>query len=160
MVEINAIVTEIAASAQEQATGLQQVNTAVNQMDQVTQQNAAMVEETTARLHALAGETEELGRLVGRYQTGQAAEDPIRAQLKKAAPHAYRNAPKKASPVEASAAARAKPEPVRRDCAESRGQRVGIASVRGRPRGRRLAGVLTRVRRIASLWFAAALGFP
>ncbi len=114
VVEINAIITDIAASAQEQATGLQQVNAAVIEMDQVTQQNAAMVEETTAAAHALAGETEELGRLVGRYQTGQAAEDPIRAQLKKAAPHAYRNAPKKASSVEASAAARAKPEPVRR----------------------------------------------
>ena len=33
---------------QEQSTGLEQVNTAVNQMDQVTQQNAAMVEESTA----------------------------------------------------------------------------------------------------------------
>ncbi|MBE7209758.1 MAG: methyl-accepting chemotaxis protein, partial [Gluconacetobacter diazotrophicus] len=44
--EINGAVTEIAASAQEQATGLAEVNTAVNQMDQVTQQNAAMVEET------------------------------------------------------------------------------------------------------------------
>ncbi|RZJ30866.1 MAG: HAMP domain-containing protein, partial [Brevundimonas sp.] len=38
--EIDGLVSEIAASAQEQATGLQQVNTAVNQMDQVTQQNA------------------------------------------------------------------------------------------------------------------------
>ncbi len=43
--EINGIVGEIAAGAQEQATGLEQVNTAVSQMDQVTQQNAAMVEE-------------------------------------------------------------------------------------------------------------------
>ncbi|MBW8859279.1 MAG: HAMP domain-containing protein, partial [Caulobacter sp.] len=37
--EIDALVTEIAASAAEQATGLNEVNTAVNQMDQVTQQN-------------------------------------------------------------------------------------------------------------------------
>ena len=119
VVEINAIITDIAASAQEQATGLQQVNAAVNEMDKVTQQNAAMVEETTAAAHSLAGETEELGRLVGRYQTRQVAEDPIRAQLKKAAPHAFREAPKKASSPESSAAARAKPEPVRRPAAKA-----------------------------------------
>jgi methyl-accepting chemotaxis protein len=114
VVEINAIITDIAASAQEQATGLQQVNAAVNEMDKVTQQNAAMVEETTAASHSLAGETEELARLIWRYQTRQAAEDPLRAQLKKAAPHAFREAPKKAAPAEGSASARAKPEPVRR----------------------------------------------
>lgn len=64
---INRIVTEIAASAQEQASGLLQVNTAIGQMDQVTQQNAAMVEQSTAASHALAREAEELGRLVGRF---------------------------------------------------------------------------------------------
>ncbi|RYC28729.1 methyl-accepting chemotaxis protein, partial [Lichenibacterium minor] len=58
--EIDGIVGEIASSAQEQATGLDQVNTAVNQMDQVTQQNAAMVEESTAASHALSRETAEL----------------------------------------------------------------------------------------------------
>ena len=59
------MVAEIAASAQEQATGLAEVNTAVNQMDQVTQQNAAMVEQSTAASHALAKEAEELARLIG-----------------------------------------------------------------------------------------------
>ncbi len=50
-------------AAQEQATGLAEVNTAVNQMDQVTQQNAAMVEQTTAASHALAQETEQLAAM-------------------------------------------------------------------------------------------------
>ena len=50
--EISIVVNDIAASAQEQATGLHEVNTAVNQMDQVTQQNAAMVEQSTAASHA------------------------------------------------------------------------------------------------------------
>jgi methyl-accepting chemotaxis protein len=71
--DINTVVSEIAASAQEQATGLHEVNTAVNQMDQVTQQNAAMVEESTAASHNLAQETEQLARLVGRFQVGEAA---------------------------------------------------------------------------------------
>ena len=71
--QINGVVAEIAASAQEQAVGLAQVNTAVNQMDQVTQQNAAMVEESTAASHALAQETEELSRLIGRFEVGETA---------------------------------------------------------------------------------------
>jgi methyl-accepting chemotaxis protein len=70
--DINAVVVEIAASAKEQATGLAEVNTAVNSMDQVTQQNAAMVEQTTAASHALAQEAAELGRLVARFQVGPA----------------------------------------------------------------------------------------
>ncbi len=75
--EINAAVMQIAASANEQAIGLQQVNTAVNQMDQVTQQNAAMVEETTAAARALSGETDELAALMGRFDVGeQAREEP------------------------------------------------------------------------------------
>ena len=47
--EINSVVSEIAAGAQEEATGLQQINIAIAQMDQVTQQNAAMVEEIDGR---------------------------------------------------------------------------------------------------------------
>jgi methyl-accepting chemotaxis protein len=68
--QINGVVTEIAASAEEQATGLQQVNTAVNQMDQVTQQNAAMVEQATAASHSLSSEAETLARLISRFELG------------------------------------------------------------------------------------------
>jgi methyl-accepting chemotaxis protein len=74
--QVHAAIAEIAASAQEQAVGLHQVNTAVNQMDQVTQQNAAMVEQSTAASHSLAGETEELVRLTGQFQLGGQAESP------------------------------------------------------------------------------------
>ena len=66
--EITIVVTEIAASAEEQAVGLSEVNTAVNQMDQVTQQNAAMVEETTAASATLADRTQELSALTGRFK--------------------------------------------------------------------------------------------
>ncbi|MCB5945293.1 methyl-accepting chemotaxis protein [Acidocella sp. KAb 2-4] len=65
---LNLLVSAIAGSAQEQAAGLNQVNAAVNQMDQVTQQNAAMVEESTAASHALAEEAEALARLVARFR--------------------------------------------------------------------------------------------
>ena len=71
--EMDALVAEIAASSQEQSSGLSQVNQAVNQMDQVTQQNAAMVEQTTAAAANLKTEAEGLAQLVGRFQTGEAA---------------------------------------------------------------------------------------
>lgn len=74
VLEIASVVSNIAASAQEQATGLAQVNMAVNQMDQMTQQNAAMVEESTAASHSLTRETAELSRLISRFRTeGDAA---------------------------------------------------------------------------------------
>ena len=76
VVQISGVITEIAASAQEQATGLQQVNTAVNQMDQVTQQNAAMVEEATAASHALSTEAETLSRLISRFDLGKTPSSP------------------------------------------------------------------------------------
>ncbi|MGZ3403316.1 MAG: methyl-accepting chemotaxis protein, partial [Phenylobacterium sp.] len=76
--QINGVVTEIAASAVEQATGLQEVNTAVNQMDQVTQQNAAMVEEATAASHVLTSEADVLARLISNFDVG-APEAPGKA---------------------------------------------------------------------------------
>jgi methyl-accepting chemotaxis protein len=84
--EINNVVTEIAASAGEQATGLAQVNSAVNQMDQMTQQNAAMVEESTAASHKLIQETEALAQLIGRFKVGGAVVEQLhRAPARQAA---------------------------------------------------------------------------
>ena len=68
--EINQLASDIAASAKEQAEGLAEVNTAVNQMDQTTQQNAAMVEQTTAANQALSQEAEKLVELVSRFRIG------------------------------------------------------------------------------------------
>jgi methyl-accepting chemotaxis protein len=68
---LNALVMDIAGSAQEQATALNQVNGAVNQMDQVTQQNAAMVEESAAASHGMAGDAQELYRLIGQFRLGE-----------------------------------------------------------------------------------------
>ncbi len=65
---ISALVTDIAAGAQEQAVGLSQVNTAINTMDQATQKNAAMVEESTAASHALSADARKLAELVGQFR--------------------------------------------------------------------------------------------
>jgi len=86
--EINGLMAEITASAKEQATALAEVNTAVNQMDQTTQQNAAMVEQSTAASHNLSQEAEELATLVGKFhvsdngrgaaRSGRAKPNPVR----------------------------------------------------------------------------------
>jgi methyl-accepting chemotaxis protein len=70
---IDTLVNSIAGSAQEQATGLGQLNVAVNQMDQMTQQNAAMVEETTAAAHAMRSSVSDLTGRIGAFQTSTAA---------------------------------------------------------------------------------------
>jgi methyl-accepting chemotaxis protein len=71
--ELTGLVRDIASTAEDQAAGLREVNTAVKQMDQVTQQNAAMVEEATAACHNLAGEADDLARLVARFELGEGA---------------------------------------------------------------------------------------
>ncbi|MBB4288035.1 methyl-accepting chemotaxis protein [Rhizobium leguminosarum] len=72
IVTVNQHMEAIATSAREQSIGLAEVNTAVNQMDQVTQQNAAMVEESTAASATLAGEAGRLRELIGQFQLGGA----------------------------------------------------------------------------------------
>ena len=51
----------------------QQVNIAINQMDQVTQQNAAMVEQSTAASHSLVKDANELVAMTAHFQLGQSA---------------------------------------------------------------------------------------
>ncbi|EJT02264.1 methyl-accepting chemotaxis protein [Rhizobium sp. CCGE 510] len=70
IVTVNQHMDAIATSAKEQSLGLSEVNTAVNQMDQVTQQNAAMVEESNAASATLATEAGRLRDLIGRFQLG------------------------------------------------------------------------------------------
>lgn len=70
IVTINQHMDSIATSSREQSVGLSEVNTAVNQMDQVTQQNAAMVEETSAAGATLASEAGRLRELVSQFQLG------------------------------------------------------------------------------------------
>ena len=65
------IVAEIAAASAEQASGIDQVNEAVTQMDEMTQQNAALVEESTAAAHSLEDQARHLGEVMAFFNTGQ-----------------------------------------------------------------------------------------
>ena len=64
-------VSEIAAATQEQSSGIEQVSKAVTGMDQMTQQNAALVEETNAALHSAQDQVDELRKVVSFFQTGE-----------------------------------------------------------------------------------------
>ncbi len=70
IVTMNQHMDAIATSAKEQSVGLSEVNTAVNQMDQVTQQNAAMAEQSNAAGATLATEAGRLRELIGQFQLG------------------------------------------------------------------------------------------
>ncbi len=65
--KVSDIVAEIAAASREQSSGIEQVNRAVMQMDELTQQNAALVEQATAASQAMAQQAGELNEMMGRY---------------------------------------------------------------------------------------------
>jgi methyl-accepting chemotaxis protein len=65
--EINEHVTATVAAAREQSTGLQEINAAVNVMDRATQDNAAMVLQTTAACRSLAERAEDLNTLFAQF---------------------------------------------------------------------------------------------
>ena len=66
--EVHTNVTAIVEASREQSVGLREINQAVNAMDQTTQQNAAMVEESTAASHAMAREADTLHELIRRFR--------------------------------------------------------------------------------------------
>lgn len=65
---INEHMDAIATAAREQASGLSEINTSINHMDQVTQQNAAMVEEMNAAGAHLAQESDRLSDLLAQFR--------------------------------------------------------------------------------------------
>ena len=93
--KVSDIIAEIAASSQEQSAGIDQVNTAVVQLDEMTQQNAALVEQATAAGKSMADQSQALSDALAKYDVGTAAA-PIAARASIAAPvpkHPARVAP-------------------------------------------------------------------
>ncbi len=74
-------VSAIAKSSGEQSSGLVEINTSVNQLDQVTQQNVAMFEETTAASHSLTKEAEILSDTMSKFQTGSSVSNVVAANF-------------------------------------------------------------------------------
>ncbi|GFE49019.1 hypothetical protein So717_07720 [Roseobacter cerasinus] len=71
VIEISNRLADISASANEQSAGLGEINSSANELDHVTQQNAAMFEETTAASFALTSEAEALAKVVSRFSLGE-----------------------------------------------------------------------------------------
>lgn len=69
---VTAQINDIAESTTSQAGNLEQVNVAVGTIDRMTQQNAAMVEESTAATRSLLGEAQRLGDLVAQFRVSNA----------------------------------------------------------------------------------------
>ena len=75
--DISKLVTNIAESAAEQSTGLGEINTGVIQLDQVTQQNAAMVEQANAAAQLLDNDAGNLAQLVEHFSLKGGSVTPI-----------------------------------------------------------------------------------
>ena len=90
--KVSDIVAEIAAASREQSTGIEQVNKAVMQMDEMTQQNAALVEQATAASQSMADQARSLNEMMERYRLSDTDEvqaaAPRASQARAAAPAA------------------------------------------------------------------------
>jgi methyl-accepting chemotaxis protein len=71
--KVSDIVAEIAAASREQSAGIGQVNSAVLQMDDLTQQNAALVEQATNASQSMASESHALHEMMGSYRLSESA---------------------------------------------------------------------------------------
>ncbi|API53408.1 methyl-accepting chemotaxis protein [Rhizobium leguminosarum] len=107
--EINQHVHAIAEASREQSIGLQEINTAVNTMDQGTQQNAAMVEESTAASHNLATEAAALNNLLGQFRLTGTGGFTASAPIATAAPRAAARPAVRAAPVRVAREGTARP---------------------------------------------------
>ena len=90
------VISEISAASNEQNSGISQINLAITEIDQVTQQNAALVEEAAAAAEAMQDQAAKLAELVSVFQLGStrsAAATPVRP--KPAAPRPAGLSPKR-----------------------------------------------------------------
>lgn len=69
--EVASLVSNIAAASNEQSAGIKEINTAILQMDEMTQQNAALVEENTAAVHSLVEQANKLNQLISFFRTSE-----------------------------------------------------------------------------------------
>ncbi|MBV7534837.1 MCP four helix bundle domain-containing protein [Duganella sp. sic0402] len=90
--KVTAIIGEISTASSEQEHGILQVNTAISDMDDVTQQNAALVEEAAAAAAAMQAQARELAELVGSFKLNDAQ---VSAQVQALPVHAALPAPAK-----------------------------------------------------------------
>jgi methyl-accepting chemotaxis protein len=102
--KVTDIVAEIAAASQEQSSGIDQVNHAVMQMDEVTQQNAALVEEASAAARAMQEQANELRQQMAFFRLDKTAAAPATLPPVSSQPTRIQQRPATASSVPSRAA--------------------------------------------------------
>jgi methyl-accepting chemotaxis protein len=118
IVRVTDIMGEITSATHEQTIGIEQINMAIAQMDEVTQQNAALVEEAAAASQSMQEQAGELAHVVGFFKTGNhVASTPKLARV--------RTAPAAAAKIARPAA---KPAPVRKAVAAAPARRSNAAA--------------------------------
>ena len=105
--KVSDIVAEIAAASREQSSGIEQVNKAVMQMDEMTQQNAALVEQATAASQSMADQARDLTTMMQKYRVNESG---ARAPVTRAAA-ASPGIPERRSPNRPFAGKPAAPKP-------------------------------------------------
>ncbi len=76
--KVNELIADIATASQEQATGIHEINSAITQMDEVTQQNAALVQQNTAAAESLATQSNALEEMMRFFVLDNAQETDSR----------------------------------------------------------------------------------
>ena len=76
---------EIAAASQEQSSGIEQVNKAIMLMDQITQENAALVEQAAAASQSMSEQARRLTELMEHYRTNSARPQPDNRAIRECA---------------------------------------------------------------------------
>jgi methyl-accepting chemotaxis protein len=102
------IMSEITAASVEQSAGIEQVNMAITQMDEVTQQNAALVEEAAAAAESLEEQAQNLSVSVATFKVDNKASNTAVAR-REPAPVAHRAAPQHATTPRKTTAAKSAP---------------------------------------------------
>jgi methyl-accepting chemotaxis protein len=114
---VSDIIAEIAASSQEQSSGIEQVNKAVMQLDEMTQQNAALVEQATAASRSMADQSAALSQALAKFGVtgtpGKSARPalPAKAKATPRAPARSAARPGAATAAASSAASSTAPQP-------------------------------------------------
>ncbi|MGO4378406.1 methyl-accepting chemotaxis protein [Pseudoduganella sp. RAF53_2] len=99
--QVEAIMKEISAASTEQSSGIAQVNQAIVQIDDVTQQNAALVEEAAAAAQSMRDQAEMLAEAVSVFQLADQKTDPQRLAARAVVKAATRPAPQLKKPAAA-----------------------------------------------------------
>ena len=107
------IMSEITAASVEQSQGIEQVNTAITQMDEVTQQNAALVEEAAAAAESMEEQAQNLSASVATFKVDN-SERQVAVTRTPAAVHQVEHkaiTERKAGPSKSTTVAKSKPKP-------------------------------------------------